>query len=205
MVHGIPCVDLPVAREETKYLETSLWERVKGSRVLRERKQLKISSPIQMCLENEESSSTLIPPKPFEKDEKYLRPRKSGVRQSSIRLEVITSPGFCTIRDVSPSFKMSNVHSPTTPFNESESSPVSARRKLRDPGMTKIPEDLTWCERYNPFTRSQPAHVLGSQTWSPTAGPDVDASQTGEDPEWSDGSSIYSQESVLQLESYLYP
>jgi hypothetical protein len=191
MVHGIPCVELPPAPKESNYSEASLWERAKWSRSLRERKQLKISSPIWSP--EDDDSSNLIPP-PIEKDEKYVS--RSGIWKPSLRLEVVNSSYQCTVQDVSPSFKMSSNRT-NNPFVEPESSPLSPRGRPRYPGVTKIPEDLPCHQRYIPLTRSRSTRVLESQM-SRTVTQGTDEDNMNEDGAWSDSSSVYSQESFEQ-------
>jgi hypothetical protein len=188
MVHGIPCVELAPPPKESNYTEASLWERAKWNKSLRERKQLKISSPIWSP--EDDDGANLIPP-PIEKDEKFLR--RSAVRRPSLRLEVVTSSDQCTVRDVSPSFKMSTTR-PNNPFVESEPSPLSPRGRARYPGVTKIPEDLPCHRRYTPLSRSRSTRALESQM-SPTVAQGMDKDHPDDDGTWSDSSSVYSQES----------
>lgn len=188
MVHGIPCVELPVPPKESRHSESSLWERAKWNASLRERKPLKISSPIWFS--EDDDGANLIPP-PIEKDEKYLR--KLGVRRPSLRLEVVPSSDHYAIRDVSPPLKLSTTRV-TDPFTKSEPSPLSPQGRPRYPGVTKIPEDLPCHQRYVPLSRSRSTRVLASQM-SPSVIQQVDKDYQDEDATWSDSSSVYSQES----------
>ena len=188
MVHGIPCIELRAPPRDSSYSEASLWERAKWNKSLRERKQLKISSPIWS---SEDDDGANLIPLPIEKDEKHLR--NSGVRRPSLRLEVVTSSDQYTVRDVSSSFKMSTARV-TDPFNESEPSPLSPRGRPRYPGVTKIPQDLPCHQRYVPLTRSRSTRALESQM-SPTVTQGMDEDHLDQDGTWSDSSSVYSQES----------
>lgn len=202
MVHGIPCVDLPVSPNKSSYSEASLWERAKWSRSLREKKYLKISSP--QLLPEDDDNANLIPPPPIEKDERYSW---STVKPRSVQLKVVTSHSQCTVRDVSPLFNMSTAHPNIDPF-DSTLSPISSKGKVRYPGVTKIPEDLPCHERYIPLTRSRSTRVLQSQNTqhSPVAGSATDDDDMEADEGWSDSSSIYSQESIeVQITYENYP
>jgi hypothetical protein len=189
IVHGIPCVDLPVSVSESSYSEPSRWERAKWSRYLREKKKFNISSP-QLLPDNEDNVN-LIPP-PIEKDERYAR----SIAPRSVRLEVNSSTGQYTIKDVSSSFKMSTRKATINSFN-AEPSSASPRGKPKYPGVTKIPEDLPCHRRYIPLARSRSTRVLESQNaQSRLANRTMDTNETECEEVWSDTSSIYSQESM---------
>jgi hypothetical protein len=182
IVHGIPCIDLPLPTPESNNSESSLWEPAKWRRSLKQKKNLKISLP--QLLSEDEDKITLIPP-PIEKDEKYLSPQ-------SVHFEFVTSATQYTVRDISPLIKSSTGKMEYDPFEESEPSP---RAKSRYPGMTKIPDDLPCHERYIPLTRSRSTRVLESQKARSLAA-SAATDENEEEDVWSDSSSIYSQESI---------
>jgi hypothetical protein len=215
MVHGIPCFDLSTASRASSHSETAISERKKWRISQLERKQLKISLPINILGVDYDDDTNLIPPKPVEKDEKY---RRSQVKHSFSGSHALASPdqpsspelspkisGYLYINDdKSPAWSWQQTPSPkgyaieraSSPSDGSYVSDMSLNGKTRYPGVTKIPEDLPCHHRYKPLIQSRSTHVLESQkTWSPPSSISVQKKDADEDSEWSDASSVYSQES----------
>ena len=229
MVHNIPCFDLPVTQKvtATNYAEASLLDRVMLNKSLREKRQIHISSPIHLWPEDNAESDT-PPPAPIEKDEKYKSPVRPRLDMVSVRgqhtvrdLETPLVPDSVeydnpysewtndgsqystslSIFENSAPSSATAADSASVESDDPEYIPVSWRGKQRRPGVTKIPEDLPCHERYVPLKSSRSTHVLTSQkTLSPCASelPQGDEEQS----EWSDCSSVYSQDIKMGYEGY---
>jgi hypothetical protein len=213
MVHGIPCFDLSPTPGSPNHQGASISERRKWRLSSREKKQLQISLPINILGVEEDDNRSLIPPKPVEKDEKY---RCRHIKQASSGSYSLTSPDQHSISesspiisdfqyvngDKSPAWSWHKTPSPKSYTIERESSTsgasnvsdVSLKGKTRHPGVMRIPEDLPCHQRYKPLSQSRSTHVLEAQkTWSPPSSTSTQKKDTDED--WSDASSVYSQES----------
>ena len=183
MVHGIPCFDLPVTNTaRTGPPEASLFDRVKLNKSLRDRKYLKISSPILLHPEGDHRA-----PEPVEKDEKYV---SGSARVQPLPVEILEFDSRYTVRDLSPrftSFGTQKHRAETAP--DTSSGGGSPRGKQIYAGVTHIPEDLPCHERYVPLVRSRSTRTLEEQKfWG--RGTEVEDEEDG----WSESSSVYSRE-----------
>lgn len=198
MVHGIRCVALPTRPEDQpRLVDRSFWDQAKFPR---RGKHIRISRPI---LIGEDDNDIAMPaPPPVEKDEKFRRGTAHRVR-----LDVITSPTGFTVRDISSSLKVSTTARKGSPsgftrLHDGPESPVSPRGKMMYPGFTGIPGDLPCHERYVPLSRSRSTHILEAQRGaSPVTGDEADGEDDVDaDEGWSDASSVYSQDSIADVE-----
>jgi hypothetical protein len=156
---------------------------VKWNKSLRERKYLKISSPILLVPDDDHHRA----PTPVEKDEKYI---SGTARAPPLRVQVLEFDSQYTVRDISPTYtsfraRDSEAGVPVAPDMRS-----AARGKPVYSGVTHIPEDLPCHERYVPLVRSRSTRTLERQNmWG--GGVEME-----EEDGWSESSSIYSQEDI---------
>ena len=190
-VHGIPCFELPAVQATIPSPpEASLFDRVKWNKSLRERKYLKISSPI--LLHPEEDSRA---PTPLEKDDKYVSGTRVG-HAPPLRVQMLEFDSEYTVRDVSPTFNsFGTARKAATAIAPDMRGTARSGRSVYE-GVTHIPEDLPCHERYVPLIRSRSTKTLEAQnTWA------ASTEMEEEEHTWSETSSIYSQED-LQEESW---
>ena len=183
-MQGIPCFELPVPSKQTGPPEASLFDRVKWNKSLRDRKYVKISSPILLVPEDEHHRV----PTPVEKDEKYL---SGTARAPPLRVQVLEFDSQYTVRDISPTYTSFRARDPEAGVPVAPDMRSAARGKPVYSGVTHIPEDLPCHERYVPLVRSRSTRTLQRQNmWG--GGVEMEEEEDG----WSESSSIYSQEDI---------
>jgi hypothetical protein len=180
-----------------------LLDRVPWNRSVRNKKYLKISSPIRLHLEDEVNDQNISrEEESTEKGDEYLHSDSTAFERPALKVELVELHGQYTVRDVSQTSRWKRSPGKSNPTADPIDMPLdtstSPRGRSRYPGVTKIPEDLPCHQCYLPLSRSRSARILESQkTWSPslsqTEEPPV---AEGIGPEWSDSSSVYSQDSA---------
>lgn len=188
-VHGIPCFELPVAPLQiASPPEASLFDRVKWNKSLRDRKYIKISSPILLHPEEESRAPT-----PVQKDEKYISGMGMG-HTPPVRVQVLEFDSQYTVRDISPTFNSFGTMQKrnTGPAVAPDMRTAAKTGRPVYEGVTRIPEDLPCHERYVPLGRSRSTRRLEAQNmWG---GSNTEMEE--EEHAWSETSSIYSQEDL---------